>query len=257
MDHHLDDDTTHHSNMKTPQPALLSLKEKRRYPTAEQPLLGKTVLLVEDSRFTCEAVRLMCLRSGARIRRADTLGAAARHLRVYRPTILMVDLGLPDGDGLDLIRSVARHRTPIEVIMAISGDDSLAETALKAGAHGFLSKPIASLASFQEKLLNLLPEDQRPMEPRVVNDGPITPDPLCYREDLKQADILLNSAPDAATAEYVTQFLITLSRSAGDTDLLEASMALDLARLRQGSPDAALAKVTTLLHKRLQDLPNI
>ncbi|MEL7345922.1 MAG: response regulator, partial [Pseudomonadota bacterium] len=77
-----------------------------RPPTAEKPLLGQTLLVVEDSRFSCEAVRLLCLRSGARIRRADSIRSARRHLRTYRPSIILVDIGLPDGSGLDLIHEL-------------------------------------------------------------------------------------------------------------------------------------------------------
>ena len=85
-----------------------------RPPTARRPLLGLTVLVVEDSRFACEAVRLLCLRSGARIRRADSLEHAQKHLGVYRPAVLIVDVGLPDGSGLELIKSCAAAHPRID-----------------------------------------------------------------------------------------------------------------------------------------------
>ena len=37
----------------------------------KRPMIGLTILVVEDSRFACEALRIFCLRSGARIRRSD------------------------------------------------------------------------------------------------------------------------------------------------------------------------------------------
>ena len=87
-------------------------------PTAERPLLGLTVLIVEDSRYASEAMRLLCLRSGARIRRADSLRAARRHLQVYRPAAIIVDLGLPDGSGLDLIAELDAASPRVAALLA-------------------------------------------------------------------------------------------------------------------------------------------
>ena len=110
------------------------------------PLIGKTVLIVEDSRFICEAGRLMCLHSGARLRRADSLAAARRHLNVYFPTIVIIDVGLPDGSGLQLISELVGASPRIGVILLTSGDDLMHHQSLKAGADGFLSKGFAAFA---------------------------------------------------------------------------------------------------------------
>ena len=95
-----------------------------RPPTAERPLLGQTLLVVEDSRFACEALRLICQRSGARIRRADSLKSASRHLCTYRPGIVLVDVGLPDGSGIDLIRTLAKSDPRIPLIMAMKATNT-------------------------------------------------------------------------------------------------------------------------------------
>lgn len=63
---------------------------------------------MEDSRFTCDALRLLCQR-GARLRRAETLAAAQAHSWLYRPDALLVDLGLP-GRGETLIATLAARR---------------------------------------------------------------------------------------------------------------------------------------------------
>jgi len=222
-----------------------------RRPTAERPLMGQTVLVVEDGRFACEAVRLLCLRSGARIRRADSLSAAARHLAVYRPSIALIDLGLPDGSGLRLIRDLARGAPRVPVILATSGDDTLRCAALDAGADDFLAKPMTSLAVFQSAVLTHLPPDARPIGPRAVVEGAVTPDPIAYRDDLGHAADLLSAGPDAEALDYAARFLEGIALSARDDALGEAAAALRISRTTGEATDAAIAGLSALIDDRI------
>ena len=197
-----------------------------RPPTARRPLLGLTVLVVEDSRFACEAVRLLCLRSGARIRRADSLEHARRHLGVYRPTVLIVDVGLPDGSGLELLKTTATASQPIEVILGTSGDADARQDVLDTGAHGFIAKPIASLSAFQAAILDHLPKDRQPPGPRLVSNETISPDMIAYHDDLSHvASVISGDGSDTAVA-YITQFLSGVAKSVADDDLDRAVTAL-------------------------------
>ncbi|MEO1397829.1 MAG: response regulator, partial [Pseudomonadota bacterium] len=130
-------------------------------PRPDRPLVGMTVLVVEDSRFDSEAIRLLCQRSGARLRRADSLLHARRHLSLYRPTVVMVDVGLPDGSGLDLIRELNGAVPRVPILMAISGDPTARQSALDSGAQDFLEKPVRSLVQFQQTMLAHLPIELR------------------------------------------------------------------------------------------------
>jgi DNA-binding NarL/FixJ family response regulator len=217
-------------------------------PTAERPLLGHTVLLVEDSRFASEAMRLLCLRSGARIRRADSLAAAARHLRSYRPSVIIVDLGLPDGSGLDLIADLAGAPIRADVLLATSGDPALGDEACGAGADGFLPKPVTGLAAFQEAILSRLPADARPKGLRPLPDDHVAPDRLALRDDLEHILDLLADTPDAGTLRYASRFLAGLARLAEDAEL--AAVAEDVA---QGPAESGLDRLTGLVERRLRD----
>jgi CheY-like chemotaxis protein len=197
-----------------------------REPTEARPLQGLTVLVVEDSRFACEAMRLMCLRSGARIRRADCLRSARRHLRAYRPTVLIVDLGQPDGSGLGLIRDIAARSPGVPVLLATSGDATAEGAALEAGADAFLPKPVESLSAFQTAILGALPAGWPRATAHSAEVDRITPDPLALRDDLAHAAGILNDHADDQALDYVAHFLSGLALSAHDAPLQAAAEAL-------------------------------
>ena len=218
------------------EPALRASAGLRR-----QCLFAVTILLVEDSRSASEAIRLFAAESGARVRRADSLHAASRHLAIYRPNVVMVDLGLPDGDGLALVRHLASAATPITAIVALSGHERggwQAEATL-AGAAACLEKPIPSLRAFQECVLSVLPDADSPPRPRrtrdVALDGRASVR-AALEEDLRRARALLAEAlpaGDAETVAYCAQFVGSVGEMLGDRDLAAAARRAVAARRRR------------------------
>lgn len=222
-----------------------------RSPTPVRPLLGLTVLVVEDSRFACEAMRLLCLRSGARIRRADCLASARRHLRVYRPSVVVVDLGLPDGSGAELIDELNRAIPRVAVILGTSGDEFAGAVAHAAGADGFLAKPLTDLAAFQEAVLAHLPAERQPGGPRMINHEIVEPDRIAYRDDMAHAADVLNDGADDQNIDYVAQFLEGVARSAEDRPLMVAAQSLAMARANGTPARMDIARLAGLIQERL------
>jgi len=220
-------------------------------PTARRPLLGLTILVIEDSRYACEAMRLMCLRSGARIRRADCLRSARRHLSVYRPSVVIIDLGLPDGCGVELIDELSQATPRVSGLLGLSGDPDGETRALAAGADGFIEKPLNNLASFQQAVLAVLPEDNRPAGPRALADAEIIPDPMAYRDDMNHVANLLDDRNDGAILDYVVQFLGGVARSAQDTPLAKAAQDLARARADGKVPDQAVPRLIEMVQDRI------
>ncbi len=220
---------------------VMTLSGAAREMSAALPLRGITILAVEDSRFASEALRLMCQRLGARLRRAETIFAARSHLRLYKPNVVIIDLGLPDGRGEALIREIVVGPNP-PIVLGTSGDAAGRTSALAAGAEGFLDKPLESLAAFQEVLLRHLPE-------KIVGlpapDEVLTPDTLALRDDLARAATLIEAGIPADGRDYLTGFLTGVARHAHDDDLAGA--------FGQDAPFAErLDNVRALLHRRLE-----
>lgn len=220
-------------------------------PSPQRPLLGLTILAVEDSRFASDALRLMSVRLGARIRRADCLAAAHRHLQIYLPSVIIIDMGLPDGSGADLIEELSQASPRVGLILATSGDEFTETIAHAAGADGFLPKPVSSVADFQEAILSGLPQDNCPDMPPTLQTDAVSPDPVALRDDLMRVADALGSDPDGAHIDYLAQFLSGIARSAHDTPLFNAVQAVTRARLAGRAPDLDLQHLNGIVQDRL------
>lgn len=104
-----------------------------------------TVLLVEDDQSLGQLLAEELEMDGYSMIRAGTVGEACRQLRAQRPSLIVSDLRLPDGDGMEVLAfQQAEHPgIPFIVITAFGTVDQAVE-ALKAGADDFLTKPLST-----------------------------------------------------------------------------------------------------------------
>lgn len=198
---------------------------------------GGTLLLVEDSRLTADTVRLLFRNAGGRLRRADCLRSARRHMALYTPDAAIVDLGLPDGSGLDLIDEMARRRPRTGLIVATSGDPEMEDDAFLAGADRFLPKPFGNGAAFCQMLAPVF------FGLRDTASTGTGPTQAALRDDLYLALDLLNGT--GARSAYAGQFIAQLACMTGDFALERAVQADDR------------AQIVALLRDRLRALPLI
>jgi DNA-binding NarL/FixJ family response regulator len=107
----------------------------------ERPAQAITVLLVEDDAPTSWRLQDALAKAGFQVTAAATLAEARAGLTQGGPTVLLTDLQLPDGHGVDLIRET-RQRFPDTEIMVISilGDEESVISAITVGATGYLLK---------------------------------------------------------------------------------------------------------------------
>ena len=100
------------------------------------------ILLVEDNARLAALIRDGLSAQGYAVDWSESVGSAKHALDINSYDLLLVDLGLPDGDGLDLIRLMRRSRNPAPVLVLTARgglDDRV--VGLDAGADDYLVKP--------------------------------------------------------------------------------------------------------------------
>ena len=113
------------------------------------------ILVVEDDPQIVRALAPALAVSGWDVTAARSIAEAAARIGEGGWGAAVVDLGLPDGDGMDLIAPIRRSGIPVVVITA-RPEPAAKEKALGLGAHAFLAKPFA--APELVRLIEALPE---------------------------------------------------------------------------------------------------
>ena len=102
---------------------------------------GKRILLVEDNEKIMQGNRRMLLRRGYEVAAALTLGEARKALKAQRPDLIVLDIMLPDGSGLDFIGELRRYsKVPILLLTGLTTPEDIVR-GLRLGGDDYLAKP--------------------------------------------------------------------------------------------------------------------
>lgn len=100
-----------------------------------------TVLIVEDEKEIRRFLRIALEGESLRVFDSETLQRGLIEAATRKPDLVILDLGLPDGDGIEFIRDVRQWSAMPIVVLSARSDEQDKIAALDAGADDFLSKP--------------------------------------------------------------------------------------------------------------------
>lgn len=105
------------------------------------PLTGISILILEDDKLLCRRMGAYLESRGAETLQAFSLAEARNLLTGYSFDVVLSDIHLPDGNGLELLREAAFPATTRVLVMTAEGGVKTAVEAMRLGAVDFLAKP--------------------------------------------------------------------------------------------------------------------
>jgi two-component system KDP operon response regulator KdpE len=136
------------------------------------------LLVVEDEEPARRLLRAYLARRGYRVDEAASAREAMRAWEAHRPDLVLLDLGLPDLDGVEVIRRIRRDAVTPIIVLSARGEERDKVAGLEAGADDYLSKPFA-IGELEARIHAVL----RRLGPDVGSDGrlrlgPVELDPV-------------------------------------------------------------------------------
>jgi two-component system, OmpR family, KDP operon response regulator KdpE len=167
---------------------------------------GPRILVVDDERAIRRFLRASLTAHGYHIFEAARAQEGLEAAAAVRPDLIILDLGLPDSDGIDVTRQLREwSRVPI-VVLSVRGEDADKIAALDAGADDYLTKPFSS-GELLARIRVALRHAARPADQPVIATGDLV-------VDVAHRAVTLNGREISLTPiEYM--LLKTLALSAG------------------------------------------
>ncbi len=166
-----------------------------------------TLLVVEDEPSLSRLVRDYLERAGYQVTTAATAGAALHHIGAQPPALIVLDLGLPDRDGFDVIRDVRRSSATPIIVLTARGDEADRIVGLELGADDYVVKPFSPKELVARVRAVLRRSEQQAVPAEIIEAPGLT-------IDLPRMRVVRDGqAIELTPSEF--QILVTLAREPG------------------------------------------
>jgi DNA-binding response OmpR family regulator len=155
----------------------------------------KSILVVDDEPKIVALVRDYLARAGFAVRGAgDGLGALAA-ARESRPDLVILDLGLPDMDGLDVARTLQREQSAPIIMLTARGEETDKLIGLELGADDYVTKPFSprELVARVRAVLRRGESSARPATANLLRNGDLEIDLIRRRTRVGNREVELTS----------------------------------------------------------------
>jgi len=149
-----------------------------------------SILIIEDEAALASALGAVARRVGGEPVLSASAALGLEKLRQSQPALVLLDIGLPDASGLDVLQRIRDHRGNLPVLVITAhGNLQNAVEAKKRGASGYMVKPL-DLRELESTMISLLRAGEEGPEPPASSSVP----------DATSAPLLIGSAPSMQAA---------------------------------------------------------
>jgi DNA-binding response OmpR family regulator len=156
---------------------------------------SQTVLVVEDEASISSFISLYLKNSGYEVRSAGTGAEAIQQLQAGPVSLILLDLMLPDVDGIELARRL-RQRWDVPILMLTARDEDVDKIiGLEVGADDYMTKPFnpRELVARVKAILRRAAPERREREEKVMHHGELTID--AGRREVRVGEAEVQLAP--------------------------------------------------------------